>query len=166
MANKGCLGVDFKVNETHVTNNRVQKRLKIAKPKIVDSCKLGENNSVSLTSEIARNYKRGNFKTFTSPPKFMSDSVDLMNHSEVQKKMVETFNSQDKELLVLENFSEDDDSLNLQNVRISNKMIENEGIRGPETSKQKNVDINLSSIWSELLQDKDFNLKHTTSLLC
>ena len=96
----------------------------------------------------------------------MSDSVDLMNHSEVQKKMVETFNSQDKELLVLENFSEDDDSLNLQNVRISNKMIENEGIRGPETSKQKNVDINLSFIWSELLQDKDFNLKHTTSLLC
>ena len=96
MANKGCLGVDFKVNETHVTNNRVQKRLKIAKPKIVDSCKLGENNNVSLTSDIARNYKRGNFKTFTSPPKFMNDSVDLMNHSEVQKKMVETFNSQEK----------------------------------------------------------------------
>ena len=47
MANKGCLGVDFKVNETHLTNNRVQKRLKIAKPKIVDSCKLGENNNVS-----------------------------------------------------------------------------------------------------------------------
>ena len=51
--------------------------------------------------------------------------------------MVETFNSQDKEPLVIENFHEDDDSLNLQNVRISNKAIEKEGIReGVETSKQ------------------------------
>ena len=43
----------------------------------------------------------------------MTNSDDLENHSEVQKKMVETFNSQDKELLVLENVSEDDDSFNL-----------------------------------------------------
>ena len=47
---KGCIGVDFKVNETHVINNRVQKRrLKIAKPKIVDSCELGDTSNVSLT---------------------------------------------------------------------------------------------------------------------
>ena len=43
--------------------------------------------------------------------------------------MVETFNSQDKELLVLEDISEDDDSLIVQNVRISNKAIEKEEIR-------------------------------------
>ena len=51
-ANKGCLGVDFQVNESHVTSNRVQrKRLKIAKPKIADPCELGDTNNVSLTSE-------------------------------------------------------------------------------------------------------------------
>ena len=48
----------------------------------------------------------------TSPPVFMTNSDDLKNHSEVQKKMVETFNSKDKELLVLENVSEHGDSLN------------------------------------------------------
>ena len=121
--------------------------MKIAKPKIVDSCELGDTNNVSLTSEIVRNYKRGNFKAVTSPPEFMTDSVYLMNHSEVQKKMVETFNSQDKKLLVLENVSEDNDSLNLQKVRINKKAIENEEIReGVETSKQNGVDINSSSI--------------------
>ena len=37
--NKSCVGVDFKVNETFVTNNRVQRRrLEFAKPKIVYSC--------------------------------------------------------------------------------------------------------------------------------
>ena len=79
--------------------------------------------------------------------------------------MVETFNSQDKERLALENVSEDDDSLNLQNVRISNRAIEKEGIRGGvETSKENGVDINLSSIWSELLHDnEDLNLKLTSS---
>ena len=77
--------------------------------------------------------------------------------------MVETFNSQDKELLVLEDISEDDDSLIVQNVRISNKAIEKEEIR-EGVSKQNGVDINLSSIWSQLLQDdKDLNLKLTTS---
>ena len=138
VANKGSVGADFKVNGTHVTNNRVQRmRLKIAKPKIVDSCELGDTNNVSLASEIVRDYKRGNFKAVTSPSEFMSDSAYLMNHSEVQKKVVETFNSQDKKLLVLENVSEDDDSLNLQNGRISNKAIENVEIReGVETSKK------------------------------
>ena len=67
-------------------------KIAIAKPKIVDSCELGDTNNVSLTSEIVRNYKRGNFKAVTSPPEFMTDSVYLMNHSEVQKKTVETFN--------------------------------------------------------------------------
>ena len=98
---------------------------------------------MSLTSEIVRDYKRGNFKAVTSPPEFMTNSVNLMNHSEVQKKMVETFNSQDKKLLVLENVSEDDDSLNLQNVRNSDKAIEEERIReGVVTSKQNGIDIN------------------------
>ena len=121
--------------------------------------------NVSLTSEIVRDYKRGNFKVVTSPPEFMTDSVYLMNHSEVQKKVVGPFNSQDKKLLVLENLSEHDNSLNLQNVRIRNKVIEKEGIRGGvETSQQNGFDISLSSIWSELLQDdKDFNSKLTTS---
>ena len=69
-----------------------------------------------------------------------------------------------KNILVLENFPEDDDSLNLHNGRISNKAIENEEIGEVETSKQNGVDINLSSIWMELLQDdKDLNSKSTTS---
>ena len=105
VANKCCLGADFKVNETHVTNNRVQRRrLKLAVPKIVDPCELGGTNNVSLISEIARDYKRGNFKAVTSPPEFMTDLVYLMNHFEVQKKIFGTFNSQDKELLVQETF--------------------------------------------------------------
>ena len=96
---------------------------------MVDSRKLGDTNNVSLTSEIVRDYKRGNLKAGTSPPEFMfmTDSIYLMNHSEAQKKMVETFISQDKELLVLENVSEDDDLLNLQNVRISSKAIRKKG---------------------------------------
>ena len=37
--NKGCLGVDFQVNESYLTNNPVQrKRLRIEKLKIVDPC--------------------------------------------------------------------------------------------------------------------------------
>ena len=66
--------------------------------------------------------------------------------------------------MVLKHVSEDDDSLNLQNVRISNKALEKEWIRkGVGTSKQNDADIDLSSIWSELLQDdKDLNLKLTT----
>ena len=95
--------------------------MKIAKSKTVDSCELGKAaiNNVSLISEIVHDYKRGNFKSDTSPPDFMTNSVYLMNHSEVQKKIVETFNSQDKELLLaLENSCEDDDSLDLQNVSI------------------------------------------------
>ena len=63
----------------------------------------------------------------------------------------------------MEDISEDDDSLILQNVRISNKTIEQEEIR-EGVSKQNGVDINLSSIWSQLLQDdKDLNSKLTTS---
>ena len=54
----------------------------------------------------------------------MTDSFYLMNHSEVQKNMVETFNSQDREVSVLENISEDEHSLNVQNVGINNKAIE------------------------------------------
>ena len=164
VANKSCLGVDFQVNESHVINSHVQrKRLKIAKPKIVDPCELGDTNNVSLTSEMVCDYKRSYFKAVISPPVFFNNSFDLMNHSEAQKKMVETFNSQDKELLVLEDVSEDDSSLILQNVKISNKAIEKEEIRGG-VSKQNGVDINLSSIWSQLLQDdKDLNSKLTTS---
>ena len=164
VTNKRCLGVDFEVNESRVTNNRVQrKRLKIAKPKIVDPCELGDTNNVSLTSEMVCDYKRGNSKAIISPPVFMTSSVDLMNHSEAQKKMVETFNSQDKELLVLEDVFEDEDSLILQNVRISNKAIEKEEIR-EGVRKQNGGNINLSSIWSQLLQDdKDLNSKLTTS---
>ena len=48
VANKSCLRVDFKVNETLVTNNHVQRRLKLAKLKTVDPC----DTNVSLTSEI------------------------------------------------------------------------------------------------------------------
>ena len=130
VVNKCSLEVDFKVNETHVTNNCVQwGRLKIAKSKIADSC--GDINNVSLKSEIVQVYIRGNFKLVASTPEFTTDSVYLM------KVLRKLFNSQDKELLlVLENIPEDDDSLNLQNVRISNKAIEKEGIRkGVETSK-------------------------------
>ena len=129
VVNKCSLEVDLKVNETHVTNNRVQwGRLKIAKSKIADSC--GDIN-VSLNSEIVQVYIRGNFKLVASTPEFMTDSVYLM------KVLRKLFNSQDKELLlVLENIPENDDSLNLQNVRISNKAIEKEGIRKRvETSK-------------------------------
>ena len=158
VTNKRCLGVNFQVNESRVTNNRVQrKRLKIAKPKIVDPCELADTNNVSLTSEMVCDYKRGNFKAIISPPVFITSSV------EAQKKMVETFNSQDKELLVLEDVFEDEDSLILQNVRISNKAIEKKEIR-EEVSKQNGGDINFSSIWSQVLQDdKDLNLKLTTS---
>ena len=97
-ANKSCLRVDFRVNETHVTNNRVQRgRLKIAKSKIIDSCDLDKVciNNVSLASEIVHGYKRGNFKSVTSPPEFMTDSVYLMNLSEVQKTKLSLF-TQDK----------------------------------------------------------------------
>ena len=64
---------------------------------------------------------------------------------------------------MLEDFSEDDDSLILQNVNLSSKAIEKEEIT-ERVSKQNGVDINLSSIWSQLLQDdKDLNPKFTTS---
>ena len=122
-------------------------------------------NNVSLTSEIALDYKRSNFELVTSPPEFMIDSVYLMNHSEVQKENVEVFNTQNKEiLLVLEDLPNDDDSLNLQHVSISNKVTEKEEIReGTKTSQRNTVDINLSFIWSELLQDsKDLDSKFTT----
>lgn len=81
-------------------------------------------NNFSLTSEIVYNHKRGNFKAITPYPEFMTDSFYLMNHSEVRKNMVETFNIQDREVLVLENVSEVEDTLNVQNVRINNKAIE------------------------------------------
>ena len=124
--------------------------MKTAKPKIVDPCELCDTDNVSLTSEMVCDYERGNFKAVISLPVFMTNSVDLMNHSEAQKKMVETFNSQYKELLILEDVSEDDASLIIQNVKISNKVIEKEEIR-EGVSKQNGVDINLSSIWSQLL---------------
>ena len=76
----------------------------------------------------------------------MTNPVDIMNHPEAQRKMVETFNSQDKELLVLEQVSEDDHPLILQNLKISDKVIEKEETR-EGVSKQNGVDINLSSIW-------------------
>ena len=85
---------------------------------------VGDANNFPLTSEIVYNHKRGNFKAITPYPEFMTDSFYLMNHSEVQKNMVETFNSQDREVSVLENISEDEHSLNVQNVRINNKAIE------------------------------------------
>ena len=113
---------------------------------------------MSLTSEIVHDYQRGNLKSVTSLPEFMTDSVYLMNHSEVQKKKVriQNFNTQDKELLlVLENIPEDDNSLNIHNVSTSNKAIEKERIReGVENSKQNAFHI----------QDSEhLNLKLTTS---
>ena len=81
----------------------------------------------------------------------MTDSVYLMNHCEIQKKNVEIFNTQDKELLfVLEKLPEDDDSLNLRNVSIRKRPIEKDRKReGVETTKQNAADINLSSdlVW-------------------
>ena len=53
---------------------------------------------MSLISEIVHNYNRVNFQVVTSLPEFMTDSVYLINHSEVQKKMVEAFKS--KELAI------------------------------------------------------------------
>ena len=74
-----------------------------------------------------------------------------MNHYEIQKKNVEIFNTQDKELLfVLEKLPEDDDSLNLRNVSIRKRPIEKDRKReGVETTKQNAADINLSSdlVW-------------------
>ena len=76
-----------------------------------------------------------------------------MNHSEVQKKKVETFNTQDKELhWVLENFPKDDDSLNLQNVSNSNKATQKEQMKeGVEANNQNVVEVNLYFIWPEIL---------------
>ena len=93
-------------------------------------------------------YKRGNTKLVTSLPESMTDSVYFMNHYEIQKKNVEIFNTQDKELLfVLEKLPEDDDSLNIRNVSIRKKPIEKDRKReGVETTKQNAADINLSSI--------------------
>ena len=81
----------------------------------------------------------------TFPLEFTTDSVYLMNHSEVQKKKVETFNTQDKELhWVLENFPKDDDSLNLQNVSNSNKATQKEQMKeGVEANNQNVVEVNL-----------------------
>ena len=88
-----------------------------------------------------------------------------LNFHVSQSFKVFCYYQRDKRLLLLENVSEDDDSLNLQNGRISNKATENEEIgEGVETNKQNGVDIDLSSIWSELLQDnKDLNSKVPTS---
>ena len=134
--------------------------MKIAKLKILHYCELGKAdiNNMSLTSEIVHDYQRGNLKSVTSLPEFMTDSVYLMNHSEVQKKKVQiqNFNTQDKELLlVLENLPEDDNSLNFHNVSTSNKAIEKERIReGVENSKKNTFHI----------QDSEhLNLKLTTS---
>ena len=71
-------------------------------------------------------------------------------------------------LFVQENLSEDDDSLNLQNVSMSNKAIEEGGIQERvETSKQYAAYINFSSIFPELLKDnKDLNSKLPSLLLC
>ena len=66
----------------------------------------------------------------------------------------------------MEDVSEDDDSLILQNVRIGNKAVEKEWIR-EGISKQIGVDINLSSIWSQLFQDdKDLTRNLLLLLLC
>ena len=71
-------------------------------------------------------------------------------------------------LFVQENLSEDDDSLNLQNVNMSNKAIEEGGIQERvETSKQYAAYINFSPIFPELLKDnKDLNSKLPSLLLC
>ena len=66
----------------------------------------------------------------------------------------------------LENIPEDDDSLNLQNVRIKNKKIEEERMREELKLVTKMVLINLSSIWPELLQyDKDLKLTYSLPML-
>lgn len=69
VAYKSFVRVQFRVKENYFTkNHRVQsKRLKTAKSKTVDLCRLGKANikNVSLTSEIAPNYKRSNLKVLT-----------------------------------------------------------------------------------------------------
>ena len=66
----------------------------------------------------------------------------------------------------LESIPEDDDSLNLQNVRIKNKVIEKERMREELKLVTKMVLINLSSIWPELLQyDKDLKLTYSLPML-
>ena len=66
----------------------------------------------------------------------------------------------------LESIPEDDDSLNLQNVRIKNKKIEEERMREELKLVTKMVLINLSSIWPELLQyDKDLKLTYSLPML-
>ena len=75
-----------------------RRRLKTTKSKIVDSCELDKANinNVPLTSEIADDCKRSSLKLVTSHPEFKNESFYLMHHSEVWKKKVETFNTQDK----------------------------------------------------------------------
>ena len=77
-----------------------RRRLKTtkSKSKIVDSCELDKANinNVPLTSEIADDCKRSSLKSVTSHPEFKNKSFYLMHHSEVGKKKVETFNTQDK----------------------------------------------------------------------
>ena len=77
-----------------------RRRLKTtkSKSKIVDSCESDKANinNVPLTSEIADNCKRSSLKSVTSHPEFKNESFYLMHHSEVGKKKVETFNTQDK----------------------------------------------------------------------
>lgn len=75
-----------------------ERRLKTAKSKIVDSCELDKANinNVPLTSEIADDCKRSSLRLVTSHPEFKNESFYLMHHSEVGKKKVETFNTEDK----------------------------------------------------------------------
>ena len=73
-----------------------RERLKIAKSKIVHSCNLCKVNINNLSTEIAHDNERSNFKSVTPPPEFMTDFAYLVNHSKVQKKKGETFNTQDR----------------------------------------------------------------------
>ena len=53
-------------------------------------------NINNLSTEIAHDNGRSNFKSVTSPPEFMTNFAYLVNHSKVQKKKGETFNTQDR----------------------------------------------------------------------
>ena len=136
--NKGCLGVGFKLNETYVTNNRLQRRrLKIEKSNIVCSCELGDFNNMSVTSEIARDYKIDidlssiwpellqddkdfNSKLATFSPMFMKDSSGIMHYSDFHgsEVKVDIFNTQKRDFLVLQNLMGKDDPLQSQGKNI------------------------------------------------
>ena len=112
-----CSRVVFRTKEIDATDNSLQKaRLKISK--IKNSwflwIKQANINDLSSASESVHHYKFTNFQLVTPALEFTTCSVYLKNHHEVQKKKIEIFNIQTKELLLVAgNLTQDDDSLNL-----------------------------------------------------